>query len=81
MGLEDLHESRFDHLGLSAKISALDDEHTVDGVRYTGVSFEDSEMSYTIIVYPSSDMEEEYLTKWPLLIGFIMVGMFLLTVG
>ena len=78
LGNQDVHEGRFNDLGISAEYSSFDEESR-DRVRYSGVPVDESRISYTITVYPSSEMEDEYLTYWPLAIAFSMAGVFLLT--
>lgn len=79
LGPGDLHDTRFDHLELSAEYS--DHLSNVGGnTDYTGVDIDNDLISYYIHVYPSADLEDDYLTENPKMFAGIMLAVFLFCV-
>lgn len=84
MGLEDLHDPRFDHLELEADYSSFMDQVATatgtNGAKYTGVDIDEDQIAYFIRVYPSADLENEHLTNRPLIYMSAMLFVFLFCV-
>lgn len=93
LGPGDLHDSKYDEDVLSADYASFaddeEDNSTNDGSDeqqqqqgnkwYTGVDVDTEHISYTIHVYPSQEMESQYMTNMPLLYAFAMIFIFLFT--
>ena len=66
MGYEDLHNSRFDHMEISASYSSFAGLSSKGG-SYVGVPIDDSATAYKIRVYPSSELEGMYTSTAPII--------------
>ena len=62
LGFGDLHETKFDHL---ARSSSLADLSNLENTGYTGVPMSADYCPYTLTVYPSTTMEDQFLTDAP----------------
>eukprot|EP00977_Amphora_coffeiformis_P010557 scaffold2482_cov166-Amphora_coffeaeformis.AAC.23 len=80
LGMEDLHETKYDKYVLMAEYSDFQSsEATKDG--YTGVKIDNSYVTYSVKVYPSRDLEGEYVTMGPYLYAGLLFFIFLFTTG
>lgn len=63
LGLEDVHDSRLDDMELKVVYSDFVYADRAGYGRYTGVPVNSERISYTIQLYPSKDMEDDYRTN------------------
>lgn len=77
LGMADFHDNKFDKYVIQASYHDFQD---IEESGYTGVRLEDSYVSYSIKVYPSSGLENEYITERPYLYAALMFFVFLFTV-
>ena len=78
LGDGDLHDPRFEHLKLSAGYSSfVSGSSSGENVDYTGVEIDDQLISYSIRVYPSAELEDDYLTRTPFIYMCAMLSVFL----
>lgn len=77
LGLKDLHEPGFDDRAESALLSELANQHR-DSQSYSGVPMSSDFCPWTVTVYPSSLMQQSYMTNTPLLfaLGSAMIFIF-----
>ena len=80
LGSGDLHDSRFNHLELSADYAAFAGQSENGYADYTGVEIDDQHISYSIRVYPSSHLENDYRTSDPIVFSCAMLAVFLFCV-
>ena len=78
MGLGDLHDQKYDGIGVS---SYLEDGLTIQDGSKTGVKLNQRGCPYSLHVYPSKEMESLYTTHTPILITLCIAFVFLLTAG
>jgi hypothetical protein len=75
-GAGDLHETVYSHLGTSAKLLDL----MGSGRAYTGIPVsQDSPCYFTLTVYPSAALQDDYSTSTPLLFTIAALVIFLFT--
>ena len=78
LGMEDLHDTKYDKYVVHANYNDFQDRADTG---YTGALLDDSYISYQIKIYPSSDLESEYVTERPYLYAGLLFFVFLFTVG
>lgn len=72
---EDVHDPTYDDMEVTTDISTiLAERANPKRWSYTSVALDDGYTSYSIHIYPSSDMEGEYVTKKPIIFS-VVVGM------
>jgi len=76
LGLEDLHDDQFDHLRVSGDYSSF--SNTTDA-HYTGFPVADEHISYSIHVFPSTTMKENYVSNKPIIYTAAIMFIFLFT--
>ena len=80
LGMEDLHDKRYDDKEIMAEYSAFSDgEDSQRGELYKGVPVDDKHISYHIRIYPSQEFENEHVTNAPFLYMAAIGGCFLVT--
>jgi hypothetical protein len=80
IGTGDLHDSKYDHLGKLANTATYNRERTSPTTRsYTTVPLNGDYCDYTVRVYPSQDMESQYVTNTPYLYAAVVFSVFIFT--
>lgn len=81
LGAGDLHDARYDPYEVSANISEFLMTHaSVEGMAYTMVPLSGQDGSqYSISIYPSAQMEQDYITRKPMLYALVVGLVFLFT--
>jgi hypothetical protein len=75
-GRSDLHDQRFNHMRTTTTTTELK-ARVLQHTKYSGVAFDDSYCPFTAKIYPTIDMENQYLTKRPI---YFTLGVFLIFV-
>ena len=78
MGTGDHHETRFDYMEQSSSIHDLD-SYSPRGSQYSGIPINEDVCPFTIRIYPSSTMEDSYLTSQPIVITVVVGLIFIVT--
>ncbi|CAB9526135.1 Receptor-type guanylate cyclase gcy [Seminavis robusta] len=80
LGRGDLHQTQYDSMKQSSSIAELG-SFRVDQQRsiYSGPPVDDEFCPFTVHVYPSSLMEDQYVTHLPIILTAVAVGIFLFT--
>ena len=78
LGTGDFHETQFNHMEMKSSVSDLD-KYSIRGSAYTGIPVNEDVCPFTIRVYPSTTMEDEYLTSQPIVITCVVVLIFVCT--
>jgi hypothetical protein len=73
LGMEDLHDSSYDKYQVSAEHQAF-----LEQANYHGLPLDDEHITYSIRVYPSSELEAEYKTNAPIVYACCVFLVFLL---
>ena len=77
LGVGDLHDPRYNHMGVSRDISEyIAERASVESNSYTTVELDRSYIQYQIYVYPSQTMEDTYITNDPVLYAIIVAFIF-----
>ncbi|CAB9519134.1 Receptor-type guanylate cyclase gcy [Seminavis robusta] len=76
LGFGDLHDPKFDHMNVS---TYLQDGLTIHDGSATGVKLNQRGCPYSLHVYPSQEIMNEYITSMPIIITVCIVFIFLLT--
>jgi hypothetical protein len=80
LGVGDLHDPKYSHLGLSTTLPDLMDTSTSErDSSYTGIPLSTDYCNTTLEVFPSQVMEDEYVTSDPLVFTLIIAFIFLFT--
>ena len=81
LGWEDLHDTHFDYLGESAPFSDLikPDDRRIE--RFTEVVLNHDYCPYTLSVYPSTTLEDDFVTNNAIIYTVCVVVIFLFTGG
>jgi cell division protein FtsL len=78
LGGGDRHDTSFDHLEQSQDITEfIRDRASVRTRSYTAVELNDEYIHYTLRVYPSTDLEDDYVTSKPIVYAVIVACIFL----
>jgi len=76
LGIGDLHDSKYDYLEVSSLVSDMVDNN--DG-HYTGPPLADDFCPKTLKIYPSKQLESEYITNKPIIFTCVVALTFLFT--
>ena len=76
LGVGDLHDPKFDNMGKAAHVR--DFTKVADGSQL-GLELDKDECSFSLFVYPSSDLYNEYNTNSPIIITFCVAMTFVFT--
>jgi hypothetical protein len=80
LGPGDHHETKFESLGESSKLRDLDAfSIRDDNSAYTGLRLSMGGCQYALQVYPSSDVEDDYITSNPIIFTSVAVLIFVFT--
>jgi hypothetical protein len=80
LGSGDLHDAEYDYLEASENIAAyLKERAGPESRSYTAVDLNDGYVSYTLHVFPSDDMKDEYLTNEPMIYTIVVASVFVFT--
>lgn len=78
LGTGDLHDRKYDHLGLHSSLTDLN-KYSVRDSKYTGAPLDELFCPLSLHVYPSSDMQEQYSTNNGIIFAVSAVGIFVFT--
>jgi hypothetical protein len=78
LGPGDRHETKYESLGKSSKLRDLD-AFSIRDHSYTGLPLSMGGCQYFLRVYPSSDMEDDYITSNPIIFTLTAVLIFVFT--
>lgn len=80
LGPSDLHDKKFDHLEVSQEVAQGVNERAGPRTRsYTTVNLHGDFCDYTLRVYPSTDLEEAFITNSPIIYTIIVASIFVFT--
>ena len=77
LAMEDVHDPSYDSFVLKANYSSFTESEETK----SAYGFDISDMMYMIEIYPSTTMEDIYVTSVPILYAMAMIGIFLMTAG
>ena len=77
LGQGDRHDTHFDQLATSGRLFNSDSQRSTS---YTGLPVSEYVSDYTIHIYPSADMEDQFLTSNPACMTALTVLIFAFTV-
>ena len=78
MGNDDLHDPNYDYLRQEVSFLSLINESS-EKEQYLGFPIDDTGCKYSLSIYPSSDLEDQYVTNTPLVAAIVILFIFLLT--
>ena len=82
LGMGDLHDPQFDKYEISADISKyLQSRAGVETEGYVAVPLTEEGAQYSLHVYPSTEMRDEYVTNQPVVFAMIVAAVFVFTAG
>ena len=76
LGRGDLHKSKFDDMGRFVDFTSLND---IGKDSALGINFNQDICEYSLRVYPSEELEDEYITQLPVYITFAVACVFVAT--
>jgi hypothetical protein len=76
VGIGDLHEIKYDHMNVADSIAA---KGSVETRSYTAVDLNSDYLAYTVHVYPSTHMEDKFVTNEPMYCALVVAAIFLFT--
>ena len=76
-GYGDLHETRFDHEEINFKFDSIVDTNNTQRLTFSGVGLDTDYCGYTLRVFPTTEMEEHFLTRRPAMFAFMVVATFI----
>jgi Adenylate and Guanylate cyclase catalytic domain len=80
LGMDDYHDPKYDKMMLSADyMSFIESYGSGRKNRYTGAPLDDKHIAYSIHVYPSVEMEDQYLTTTPMMNTIVIIAVFAFT--
>lgn len=81
LGGGDLHDDNYDYLGKSLTVlDAMDTtKRSAEGSSYTGLPLSETQCVRTISIYPSKAMEDNHVTKDPLVFTLAALAIFVFT--
>jgi hypothetical protein len=77
LAMEDVHDPSYDSFVLKANYSSFTESEEMK----PEYGIDTSDMMYMIEIYPSTTMEDIYVTSVPILYAMAMIGIFLMTAG
>lgn len=78
LGVGDLHDSRYDHLGRHSPLVNLN-SFSARNSAYTGLPLDYDSCPITVHLYPSDDMKSDYTTRNPFIFTVAAIAIFLFT--
>lgn len=78
LGLGDMRDPKYDHLGVHSKLIDLDSFSKSDST-YSGARLDEEFCSFTLHIYPSSELESETTCKMPVILTVSAVMIFVFT--
>jgi class 3 adenylate cyclase len=83
LGEGDLHDEAFDHMQVSADVSKfLSTYASVETEGFTAVPLTEVEgVQYSLRVYPSQDMKDDFVTNQPIIFSLVVAMVFVFTSG
>jgi class 3 adenylate cyclase len=82
LGEGDLHDEAFDHMLVSADVSEfLSTYASVETEGFTAVPLSGEGVQYSLRVYPSQDMKDDFVTNQPVIFSLIVALVFVFTSG
>jgi class 3 adenylate cyclase len=80
VGIGDLHEIKYDHMEIMTKVAdSIAAEGGVETRSYTAVDLNSDYLDYTVHVYPSTHMEDKFVTNEPIYYAVVVAAIFLFT--
>lgn len=80
LGKGDLHDTRYDKYEISADISDyLKSQASVQTQAYTAVPLTETGVQYSLSLYPSKELEDQYLSNDPVTFAVVVATVFLFT--
>lgn len=80
IGTGDRHDEKYDHLGKLANTAVYNRDRTSPTTRsYTTVPLNGDYCDYTVRVYPSQDMESQYVNNTPYFYALVVFSVFIFT--
>jgi class 3 adenylate cyclase len=82
MGEGDLHDDAFDHMRVSAVLTDfLSTYASAETQGFTAVPLTGVGVQYSLHVYPSQDMKDDFVTKEPIIFSLVVAMVFVFTSG
>jgi class 3 adenylate cyclase len=80
VGIGDLHETKYDRMEIMTKVAdSVAAKGGVETRSYTAVDLNSDYLDYTIHVYPSTHMEDKFVTNEPIYYAVVVATIFLFT--
>jgi class 3 adenylate cyclase len=80
VGIGDLHETKYDHMEIMANVADfVTAKGGVETRSYTAVDLNSDYLDYTVHVYPSTHMEDKFVTNKPIYYAMVVAAIFLFT--
>jgi hypothetical protein len=81
LGEGEFHETRFDHMEHDFHLADIADEKDPTSLTFSGVGFDNEYCPFVVRVFPTSEMEDYYVTNKPAYYGLVIVVVFLFATG
>ena len=80
LGPGDLHDPKYNHMAVTRDVSEyVKSRASVETRSYTAVDLNSDYMNYVLTVYPSQEMEDDYVTKDPIIFTVVIGSVFVFT--